>query len=594
MARVTTAVDGGRLALVVGPPGVGKTTVVAAALAGRPVRWGGALASLVWRPWVPLARALGSRPPAVSPTEVAAWVAARLAPDETLVVDDAQFADGPTLSTLVALASLVPVVVVVRTGEPASGDVVTRLAAVRGAVIIPVEPLNTGDAVELLERLGVDAERAAELATHTGGLPLWCEVAAAGVVSSSLTASVAAQLARLDVAARTVVAFLGLAGRAVHRAVLGEGVAGAVAAGLVTALADETVVCVHPVVGEVAAARLTAEDRSALHRAVGMRLADRGEAARHLLAAGDRGAAAQAAREALTEVRSLTERAAVCGLIAAATERTDDLLTAAEAWLASGDVTEAERYAAAAWHRDPDSPRVRAIGSAAARRRGDVAQARQRLGAGVDAEGPDRDLLHAEALLLGVPIEGVVPGAPAHPALALARAVTALSPGSVGWLAAVEAAGECARAAQSYGVELEARWVTVIGLTSVGRLGDASTAATAGVAAAGDVGAAGWAEVFGRERARLDALAGTTTWDAVAGVATARAAGVAWRARRGEAAFGLTPREVEVLRLVGAGLSSRVIARRLGVSIATVETHVRSSVAKLGAPNRRAAAARLT
>ena len=45
---------------------------------------------------------------------------------------------------------------------------------------------------------------------------------------------------------------------------------------------------------------------------------------------------------------------------------------------------------------------------------------------------------------------------------------------------------------------------------------------------------------------------------------------------------GLTAREVEVLKLVVAGLMNRQIAERLGVSTRTVDAHLRSIYAKLG------------
>ena len=44
----------------------------------------------------------------------------------------------------------------------------------------------------------------------------------------------------------------------------------------------------------------------------------------------------------------------------------------------------------------------------------------------------------------------------------------------------------------------------------------------------------------------------------------------------------LTPRERDVLRRVAAGVSSRDIARELGISYATVRTHIRSLGRKLG------------
>jgi DNA-binding NarL/FixJ family response regulator len=52
------------------------------------------------------------------------------------------------------------------------------------------------------------------------------------------------------------------------------------------------------------------------------------------------------------------------------------------------------------------------------------------------------------------------------------------------------------------------------------------------------------------------------------------------------AADDLTPREVEVLRLIAAGLSNREIAERLVVSGATVKTHVNRIFAKIGARDR--------
>ncbi|HEX2315569.1 MAG TPA: response regulator transcription factor [Thermomonospora sp.] len=48
----------------------------------------------------------------------------------------------------------------------------------------------------------------------------------------------------------------------------------------------------------------------------------------------------------------------------------------------------------------------------------------------------------------------------------------------------------------------------------------------------------------------------------------------------------LTPREQEVLELVGEGLSNREIAERLHLGVTTVKTHVASLMRKTGCPNR--------
>lgn len=73
-----------------------------------------------------------------------------------------------------------------------------------------------------------------------------------------------------------------------------------------------------------------------------------------------------------------------------------------------------------------------------------------------------------------------------------------------------------------------------------------------------------------------------------------RRAGITSRVSSSAGEAGLTSREEEVLRLVGAGLSSRDIAATFGLKTSTVDSFVRSATLKLGAPTRLAAAARLS
>jgi DNA-binding NarL/FixJ family response regulator len=55
----------------------------------------------------------------------------------------------------------------------------------------------------------------------------------------------------------------------------------------------------------------------------------------------------------------------------------------------------------------------------------------------------------------------------------------------------------------------------------------------------------------------------------------------------------LTPREIQVARLIADGLSNREVARRLLISVATVKDHVHSILTKTGLPGRAAVAARM-
>lgn len=53
----------------------------------------------------------------------------------------------------------------------------------------------------------------------------------------------------------------------------------------------------------------------------------------------------------------------------------------------------------------------------------------------------------------------------------------------------------------------------------------------------------------------------------------------------------LTPREIEVARLIADGLSNKEIAQRLGITLLTTKDHVHRILEKTGLPNRAAVAA---
>ena len=51
-------------------------------------------------------------------------------------------------------------------------------------------------------------------------------------------------------------------------------------------------------------------------------------------------------------------------------------------------------------------------------------------------------------------------------------------------------------------------------------------------------------------------------------------------------ANGLTPRELQILRLVTSGQTNRQLAEGLGISIRTIDAHLRSIYTKLGVKSR--------
>lgn len=73
--------------------------------------------------------------------------------------------------------------------------------------------------------------------------------------------------------------------------------------------------------------------------------------------------------------------------------------------------------------------------------------------------------------------------------------------------------------------------------------------------------------------------------------ATRRGAAAPTGIESGEALDVLSPRELDVLRLLSRGLTDRAIAEQLGISARTVETHVGSILHKLAVRNRAQASA---
>jgi non-specific serine/threonine protein kinase len=95
---------------------------------------------------------------------------------------------------------------------------------------------------------------------------------------------------------------------------------------------------------------------------------------------------------------------------------------------------------------------------------------------------------------------------------------------------------------------------------------------------------AGWTE--GRALSSAEAIALAETAAIPPGAATDATSG-----DRVAACFGLTPREMEVLRLLAQGRSNQEIADALFISLRTAQTHVTNILTKLGLDSRTAAAA---
>lgn len=96
------------------------------------------------------------------------------------------------------------------------------------------------------------------------------------------------------------------------------------------------------------------------------------------------------------------------------------------------------------------------------------------------------------------------------------------------------------------------------------------------------------AATAGQIEAALNAAAGGA---ATRAVPVSRSQGFEELAERSAGVL-LTPRELEVLAAIGAGLSNKAIARQLGISLHTVKFHIESLFRKLGARTRAEAVAK--
>ena len=106
-----------------------------------------------------------------------------------------------------------------------------------------------------------------------------------------------------------------------------------------------------------------------------------------------------------------------------------------------------------------------------------------------------------------------------------------------------------------------------------------------------EAGAVGYLPKTVRLNELLDAIRATSRGESVLPPSVASVV-VRHLSRAGErvAEEALTPREMEVLRLVAQGLTNYQVARQLGLSVRTVEAHLTHVYAKLGVSSRTEAA----
>jgi DNA-binding CsgD family transcriptional regulator len=325
--ELRTTLDGGGSVLVVGPPGIGKSTLVEATLRARPHLQGNCVSGLRWQPYFPLSQATGVQ--LAGDPEVVASVVHRTAAGRPLVLDDVQWADDATVTALGLLAGRVQLVLTSR--EVPAAPWAAELTVIQ---LAPLPP----QAARALARQhhpdmgAADVERLVELAA---GNPLLLEhLASSSRTTPTLRAAVVARLAELPPEAREVVAELALAGRPVA-----VGHLGAAADRLPPALVarrDGALSLQHQLLAEATIESLSPRERAEAHLRLAGRVGDV-DAAEHFLAAGATDAARGTAERALREGVEPAARAHLLDVVASATGDARSRVDAAAALVAIGN-----------------------------------------------------------------------------------------------------------------------------------------------------------------------------------------------------------------------------------------------------------------
>jgi DNA-binding CsgD family transcriptional regulator/tetratricopeptide (TPR) repeat protein len=171
LARATSLLAESRPIAIAGAAGVGKSSLLRAAAAarGRPVYAGVCLRSLGWMPLLPLSHALGHELARDDPDAIAAAIAREVG-DGTLVLDALHAADPDTLDVVARLAGIVSLGVAHRTPVAHQLDSLLERA---GFAIITLAPLDPREATDLatLQRPRLRRARIDAVVERAGGLP---------------------------------------------------------------------------------------------------------------------------------------------------------------------------------------------------------------------------------------------------------------------------------------------------------------------------------------------------------------------------------------------------------------------------------------
>lgn len=337
LRRLISAITSDRPTVVVGEAGIGKTTLVRAAIAGSglPIHEGGGFATLASMPYLALRRATGIEL-AGDPARVAAIVERHVGPD-ALFIDDLQWVDPASMDALACLAGRVLIVAALRLDDAAAGWASDRADRL-GLEPFAIGALTDADArrylAEVRPELGTD-ETDATLAQAGGNPLLLQELAASGGSTAAIARLIESRLDRLDRPARQAIDLLAVIDRPVSRERLGSGPQAEAA--LATRLVvehDGRLEIRHSVLAELVRDHLDGPTRRAAHELAASHVDDPVEAARHLAAAGLDARATATATEALHRATDPRSRAALLTVIAEASpdpDRPEACLSAARA-----------------------------------------------------------------------------------------------------------------------------------------------------------------------------------------------------------------------------------------------------------------------